>query len=124
MDVWITAADDARAATLAALSSVLECPAHAADDRALQRAARVFQTAMLSDNPDEVALLRECVASRRSAFLLSANLPDRHACNAFIGAALDVLETYLALDDAHGVSFMRNAEPLPARDLKHALSAA
>jgi hypothetical protein len=123
-DAWIGAADDARGATLAALSRVLDCPTRTADDRAFQRVARVFRTVMLSDNPEEVALLRERAARQRWVFFTNVAVPQRHEVNGLVNAALDALELYLALDDVLDDVEQSTAEPLPYSDLKLTLSAA
>jgi hypothetical protein len=123
-DAWIGAADDARGATLAALSRVLDCPTRTADDRAFQRVARVFRTVMLSDNPEEVALLRERAARQRWVFFTNVAVPQRHEVNGLVNAALDALELYLALDDVLDDVEQSTAEPLPDSDFGVTLSAA
>lgn len=123
-DAWIRSADDARAATLTALSLVLDCPIHTAADRAFQRVARVFRTVMPSDSFEEVAPLRERAARQRWVFFTNVAVPQRLEVNGLINAALDALELYLALDDVLDGEEQNTSEPLPVYDLGLTLSAA
>jgi hypothetical protein len=79
---------------------------------------------MLSDNPEEVALLRERAARQRWVFFTNVAVPQRHEVNGLVNAALDALELYLALDDVLDDVEQSTAEPLPYSDLKLTLSAA
>ena len=96
---WITTADASRAASLAAVEALVQAPASGVEEQALQRVGRVFLHAMLSDDPDVVAHIRAMLAVRRWRFRVSALLPGAQLCNAFIDAALDLFDRYLALDD-------------------------
>lgn len=100
VDRWITAADAAVAQTRAACEAMIAAPAIDEAERAFQAVARLYLRVIRSEDPDEVAGLRAHVQLRRWAWLVPGDGAGARDLNIWLTAALDALETWLALEDA------------------------
>lgn len=99
VDHWITAADAALARTKGGCEAMIAAPAIDEAERAFQAVARLYLRVIRSEDPDEVAGLRAHVQLRRWAWLVPGDGAGARDLNIWIGAALDALETWLALED-------------------------
>ena len=99
VDRWITAADAALAQTSAACEAMIGASPIDEAERAFQAVARLYMRVIRSEDPDEVACLRGHVRLRRWAWLVPGEVGGARNLNLWIGAALDALETWLALED-------------------------
>ncbi|MFV1877794.1 hypothetical protein [Nioella sp.] len=99
VDRWIAAADAALAQTRAACEAMIAAPAIDEAERAFQAVARLYLRVIRSEDPDEVAGLRAHVQLRRWAWLVPGDGAGARDLNIWIGAALDALESWLALED-------------------------
>ncbi len=99
VDRWITAADAALAQTRAACEAMITAPAIDEAERAFQAVARLYMRVIRSADPEEVAGIRANVRLRRWAWLVPGDDAGSRELNIWISAALDALETWLALED-------------------------
>lgn len=123
VDAWITAADASLAATKAACAAVLAAPAVGEADRSVQRVARLFMDVIESADPEEVAYLRASARLRRWAYRVPGEIAGAHQVNVQIDAALDGLESWLALEDPFDARAEAWADPGLDCDAGPALSA-
>ena len=100
VDMWIRAAETSLDASKAACTAVIEAAAPGVVDRAFCRVARLFLQVINSDDPGEVASLRDNARLRRWAYLVPAGGADASAANLKMEIALDALEVWLALEDS------------------------
>lgn len=99
VDAWIIAADASRAVTLEYCTRMLTLRAFGPQERSLQRVARLFEAAMLTESPKLVARLRNHATTRQWAYLLSPCASGYLHYNAMIVTALCAFEAYLAIED-------------------------
>lgn len=99
VDRWITAADAALAQTKAGCEAMIGAPPLDEAERAFQAVARLYMRVIRSADPEEVAGIRAHVRLRRWAWLVQGDNAGARDLNIWIGAALDALETWLALED-------------------------
>lgn len=99
VDAWIIAADASRAVTLAYCTRMLTLRAFGPQERSLQRVARLFEAAMLTESPKLVTRLRNHATTRQWAYLLSPCTSGSLRYNAMIVTALCAFEAYLQIED-------------------------
>lgn len=99
VDQWIVAADASLAATKVACAAVLAAPAVGEADRCVQRVTQLFMDVIESADPEEVADLRANARLRRWAYRVPGEIAGAQQVNVQINAALDGLESWLALED-------------------------
>ncbi|MEN8675928.1 MAG: hypothetical protein ABF298_00945 [Alteriqipengyuania sp.] len=99
VDRWITAAEAALAQTKAGCEAMIATPAVDEAEHAFQAVARLYLRVIRSADPEEVAGMRAHIRLRRWAWLVPGDGAGARDLNIWIGAALDALETWLALED-------------------------
>ena len=99
VDHWITAADAALAETKAGCEAMIAAPAFDVAERAFQAVARLYLRVIRSADPEEIAGIRAHMRLRRWAWLVPGEDAGARDLNIWIGAAIDALETLMALED-------------------------
>lgn len=123
VDAWIAAADASLAAIKAACAAVLAAPAEGEADRSVRRVAQLFMDVIESADPEEVADLRASARLRRWAYRVPGEIAGAQQVNVQIDAALDGLESWLALEDPFDARAEAWADPGLDCDAGPALSA-
>lgn len=98
VDSWLTAAETARATTLARLRDLGQI----ASGTALGDVGDLFERMMTSDDPEHCTEMRRRAAHDRQAFLVQGTDRMSRITNQMIHRALDQLEAYCALEDDVG----------------------
>ena len=111
-DTWVLEAEAALARTKDACEAILRVAASGEVERRLQRVARLYAKIIASDNPEDVAGLRNHIGLRRWAWMIPGTNADASVHNHRISVSLDALETWLSLEGQFERSTQDGAFPV------------